>query len=77
MIDQFGREIRYLRLSVTERCTLRCVYCRREEGICPKAAELSSVDFLRIAKACVDLGINRIRLTGGEPLLRKDIVEMV
>jgi cyclic pyranopterin phosphate synthase len=77
MIDQFGRNIQYLRLSVTERCTLRCVYCRRDEGFCPKAAELSSDEFFRIANVCVGLGINRIRLTGGEPLLRKDIVDIV
>lgn len=77
MIDQFGRNIQYLRLSVTERCTLRCVYCRKDEGICPKAEELSTDEFYRIAKVCVDLGVNRIRLTGGEPLLRRDIVEIV
>ncbi|MGV8026621.1 MAG: GTP 3',8-cyclase MoaA [Anaerolineaceae bacterium] len=77
MIDQFGRSIEYLRLSLTERCTLRCVYCRKDEGICPKAAELSCDEFFRIAKVCVELGINRIRLTGGEPLLRKDIIEIV
>ncbi len=77
MIDQFGRNINYLRLSVTERCTLRCVYCRADEGLCPKAAELSGADFLRISRACVALGIRRIRLTGGEPLLRKDILEIV
>lgn len=77
MIDRFGRTIQYLRLSVTERCTLRCVYCRKEEGFCPKAAELSRNDFFRIAKVCAQLGINRIRLTGGEPLLRRDIVEIV
>ena len=77
MIDQFGRNIQYLRLSLTERCTLRCVYCRKDEGICPKAEELSTDEFFRIAKICVDLGVNRIRLTGGEPLLRRDIVEIV
>jgi len=77
MIDQFGRSIEYLRLSITERCHLRCVYCRADEGLCPKKAELSAQDFFRIAKACSALGINRIRLTGGEPLLRKDILEIV
>lgn len=77
MIDQYGRNIDYLRLSVTERCTLRCVYCRVDEGICPKVEELSSSDFIRIAKAFAQLGIRRIRLTGGEPLLRKDILEIV
>jgi GTP 3',8-cyclase len=77
MIDHYGRNIDYLRLSVTERCTLRCVYCRVDEGICPKAEELSCADFIRIARACAQLGIKRIRVTGGEPLLRKDILEIV
>jgi len=75
--DSFGREIDYLRLSLTERCTLRCVYCRVDEGYCPKAQELSAEEFLLIAKAAVDLGVKRIRLTGGEPLLRKDLLQIV
>ncbi|HAF61915.1 MAG TPA: GTP 3',8-cyclase MoaA [Anaerolineaceae bacterium] len=77
MIDQFGRSIDYLRLSVTERCTLRCTYCRVEEGICPKAAELSADEYARIGKACARLGIHKVRITGGEPLLRKDILEII
>lgn len=77
MIDRLGRKIEYLRLSVTERCTLRCAYCRVDEGICPKAAELSTTELTAIARACAALGINKIRLTGGEPLLRKDILEIV
>lgn len=77
MKDQFGRDINYLRLSVTERCTLRCVYCRVDEGICPKAEELTGAEFIRLARVFVNLGIRRIRVTGGEPLLRKDILEIV
>lgn len=77
MIDQHGRTIEYLRLSVTERCTLRCVYCRVDEGICPKAEELSGADLVRIAQVCARLGMRRIRVTGGEPLLRKDILDIV
>jgi cyclic pyranopterin phosphate synthase len=77
MLDKFGRKIEYLRLSVTERCTLRCAYCRRDEGYCPKAAELSAGEFTRIVKACAQLGIKKVRLTGGEPLLRKDIIDIV
>jgi cyclic pyranopterin phosphate synthase len=77
MIDRFGRKIEYLRLSVTERCTLRCEYCRVDEGICPKAEELSTSEFLRIAQACAALGITKVRVTGGEPLLRKDILEII
>ena len=77
MIDRFGRSIDYLRLSVTERCTLRCTYCRVEEGICPKAHELSADEFERIVRACARLGIHKVRITGGEPLLRKDILEII
>lgn len=77
MIDQFGRSIDYLRLSVTERCTLRCTYCRVEEGICPKAQELTADEFERIGKTCARLGIHKVRITGGEPLLRKDILEII
>ena len=77
MIDQYGREISYLRLSLTERCQLRCTYCRAEEGACPKAEELSAEDFARIVRVMTRLGINKVRLTGGEPLLRKDILEII
>jgi cyclic pyranopterin phosphate synthase len=77
MIDNCGRKIEYLRLSLTERCTLKCEYCRADEGICPKKAELSADEFVRVAKACAQLGINKVRLTGGEPMLRRDIVEIV
>ena len=77
MIDQYNREITYLRLSLTERCQLRCTYCRAEEGACPKAEELSAEDFARIVRVMTRLGINKVRLTGGEPMLRKDILEIV
>lgn len=77
MIDQYNREITYLRLSLTERCQLRCTYCRAEEGACPKTEELSAADFARIVRVMARLGINKVRLTGGEPLLRKDILEII
>ena len=77
MKDQFGREINYLRLSVTERCTLRCVYCRSDEGLCPKAEELSATQLIEITKACAELGIAKVRITGGEPLLRRDLTEII
>jgi cyclic pyranopterin phosphate synthase len=77
MLDKFGRKIEYLRLSVTERCTLRCAYCRVDDGYCPKAAELSADEFTRIVRICAELGIKKVRLTGGEPLLRKDIIDIV
>ena len=77
MIDRHGRSIEYLRFSLTERCTLQCEYCRASEGLCPKMAELPADDVVRIVRAMVTLGVNKIRLTGGEPMLRRDIVEIV
>ena len=77
MKDSFGRQIDYLRLSLTERCTLRCTYCRVDEGLCPKSAELSAEELIVLAQVCVELGVERIRLTGGEPLLRKDLLQIV
>ncbi|MBN2184181.1 MAG: radical SAM protein [Candidatus Krumholzibacteriota bacterium] len=75
MIDRFGREIDYLRISVTDRCNYRCVYCMPESGISLKPHE-SILDFesiAAIASAAAGLGIVKIRLTGGEPLVRKGI----
>ena len=66
-----------MRLSVTERCTLRCVYCRSDEGHCPKSEELSAAQLVDITKACAELGIVKVRITGGEPLLRRDLIEIV
>jgi len=77
MIDRLGRNIEYLRFSLTERCTLKCEYCRADEGLCPKLAELKTDDVIRIVNAMVHLGVNKIRLTGGEPMLRRDIVEII
>ena len=76
MTDRFGRKIEYLRLSVTERCDLNCVYCR------PETAALSRSDpdkesLINICRAAPELGIKRIRITGGEPLTRADCPELV
>lgn len=76
MKDQFGRQIDYLRLSLTERCTLRCAYCRADEGECPKKKELTQPEFLRIVRVMCKLGIRKVRLTGGEPMLRRDLLEI-
>jgi GTP 3',8-cyclase len=76
LIDTYGRRISYLRLSVTDRCNLRCRYCMPAEGI-PKQLHgeiLSYEDLHRVASAAVDLGIDKIRLTGGEPLVRKGLL---
>ena len=77
MLDHLGRSITYLRLSITERCNLRCSYCRKEEGGCPKVKELSAKEFISIARACAVLGISRVRVTGGEPTLRRDLIQIV
>lgn len=79
MKDNFGREIKYLRISVTDLCNLRCKYCMPESGIDkkPHFNILSFEEIYQIAKASVELGIDKIRITGGEPLVRKDIVTLV
>ena len=79
MKDNFGRTIDYLRLSVTDRCNLRCRYCMPEEGVpsIPHDAILSYEELLRVAGAAVRLGVRKIRVTGGEPLVRRGIVDFV
>ena len=77
MNDRFGRTISYLRLSLTERCTLKCAYCRAGEGICPKQSELTQEEFLRITRAFAVVGVTKVRLTGGEPMLRRDLLSMI
>jgi len=77
MNDRFGRTITYLRLSLTERCTLKCAYCRAGEGICPKKGELSRDEFLRIVRAFAAVGVKKVRLTGGEPMLRRDLLPII
>ncbi len=79
MKDSFGREIDYMRISVTDRCNLRCVYCMPEEGVppIPHGQVLSYEETLRLARLASELGIRKIRLTGGEPLVRKGIEGLV
>lgn len=80
MQDAFGRNIRYLRISVTDRCNLRCRYCMPPSGMPVKLAHervLRNEEIIEIARVAAGLGINKIRLTGGEPLVRKGIVELV
>ena len=76
MLDRFGRTITYLRVSVTERCNLRCRYCMPAEGVSNCPEELSREELLRAMEAAADLGIRKLRITGGEPLVRRDIVEL-
>lgn len=77
--DRFGRKHDYLRLSVTDRCTLRCVYCMPAEGLefFPDEKVLSPEEIFQLVKNFADLGIHKVRLTGGEPLMRKDILEII
>lgn len=77
--DKFGRVHDYLRISLTERCNLRCFYCMPEEGIKlrEKSKFMSSEEVLSIARTFVDMGIKKIRLTGGEPLIRKDAANII
>ncbi|KAJ2793546.1 Molybdenum cofactor synthesis protein 1 [Coemansia helicoidea] len=77
--DLFGRFHNYLRISVTERCNLRCQYCMPEEGVelTESARLLTTEEILRVARVFVQQGVDKIRLTGGEPTVRKDIVELV
>lgn len=77
--DQFNRELDYLRLSVTDQCNLRCTYCMPEKGI-PLIRPneiMTQEEIVAIAQAFIDLGVSKIRLTGGEPTLRKDLPEII
>lgn len=77
--DSFGREHNYLRISITEHCNLRCSYCMPEEGISltPKSHLMTAEEIIYIAKAFVSYGVTKIRLTGGEPLVRKDAAAII
>ena len=78
LVDPFGRSIDYLRVSVTDRCDLRCVYCMSErQTFLPKAEVLSLEELDRLCTAFVSLGTRKIRLTGGEPLIRKGFMDLV
>lgn len=79
MIDKLNRNIEYMRISVTDKCNLRCAYCMPEEGIpnIPHEEILSYDEILRICKSIAQLGIKKIKITGGEPLVRKDIVNLI
>ncbi len=79
MLDKYNRRINYMRISVTDRCNLRCVYCMPAEGIklIPHEKILSFDEIYEVAKVAVSMGVDKIRITGGEPLVRKNIVELV
>ena len=78
MIDSFGREITYMRISVTELCNLRCRYCMPEDGVCKKSHEemLTEDEMILAVEAAASLGIRKLRITGGEPLVKRNIVSI-
>lgn len=77
MIDNYGREINYMRISVTDLCNLRCRYCMPEDGVCKRRHEdmMHMDEFITAARAAVSLGVTKIRITGGEPLVKRGIVK--
>jgi molybdenum cofactor biosynthesis enzyme MoaA len=79
LTDNHGRKINYVRLAVTDRCNLRCFYCMPEEGIdwLARTELMSCEEMLRICSLLVSMGIEKIRITGGEPFVRKDIMQLL
>ncbi|WP_195267188.1 GTP 3',8-cyclase MoaA [Eubacterium sp. 1001713B170207_170306_E7] len=79
MRDHFGRKVNYLRISITDLCNLRCVYCMPEQGVSKRrhATNLSFEEIEALVRAGVDMGIDKLRLTGGEPLVRAGVLELV
>jgi cyclic pyranopterin phosphate synthase len=79
IVDRFGRPLRNLRLSVTDRCNLRCSYCMPEEEYAwlPRGDILTFEEVKRLIDVFADLGVDKVRLTGGEPLLRRDLSRLV
>ena len=79
MFDRYQRKIEYVRISLTDRCNLRCRYCMPEEGVEKLRHEdiLRFDEIVRIVRALASLGVRKVRLTGGEPLVRRNVVELV
>ena len=77
LTDKFNRKINYLRLSVTDRCDFRCLYCMSEKmTFLPRKELLTLEELQRVGEIFISLGVNKIRITGGEPLVRKDIDQL-
>lgn len=77
LTDRFGREVRYVRISVTDRCNFRCVYCMSEDmEFIPRSEILTLEEIGQVAEAFVGLGVHKIRITGGEPLVRRNVVAL-
>jgi cyclic pyranopterin phosphate synthase len=78
LVDKFGRRITYVRLSITDRCDFRCTYCMAEEmTFLPRTEVMSLEECLRLANVFVGLGVSKVRITGGEPLVRKDVLWLI
>ena len=78
LIDRFGRQVTYLRISITDRCDFRCVYCMSEDMVfVPRSQILSLEEIARVCRVFVALGVTKIRVTGGEPLIRRGVVELL
>ena len=79
LIDPFGRPVTYLRISVTDRCNLSCVYCMPPEGVAwqPHENILRYEEIMEVVRAAAEHGVREFRLTGGEPLVRKDLADLV
>lgn len=78
LVDKYGRHITYIRLSITDRCDFRCTYCMAEEmTFLPRDEVMSLEECLRVASTFVELGVSKVRLTGGEPLVRKDAMWLI
>ena len=75
MIDQFGRSVEYLRISVTDKCNLRCVYCMPLKGLdwLKRESLLSYEEIAAVVRTMAGMGLRRVRITGGEPLVRRDL----
>ena len=79
MLDEYSRTIDYLRISITDRCNLRCIYCMPEEGVCQLSHDeiLSYEQILHLCKLFAQLGVHKIKITGGEPLVRRDCTALI
>ncbi|MEA4807226.1 MAG: GTP 3',8-cyclase MoaA [Acetobacterium wieringae] len=79
MLDQYGRKIEYMRISVTQKCNLKCIYCDPDGENCKDSKDdsLTPREFEKVVRSMVEAGIKKIRITGGEPLLRRDICEII
>ena len=79
MRDRFQREIDYIRISVTDKCNFRCRYCMPEEGVetIPHSEVLSFEEIVRVVSVLSELGIKKVKITGGEPLVRRDICTLI